>query len=302
MPQHLLLTGATGEIGGRLLPVLLERGDTVRCLARDPAKLAAPGPGAEVVAGDVLTGRGLDAALDGADAAFYLVHSMGRGGGDGSFAERDRRAARVFGDAAARAGVRRVVYLGGLGPGMASPSEHLRSRQEVADLLGERVGELVHARAAMVIGAGSASFTMLDALVRRLPAMVCPRWVDTRSQPIALDDVVAALAAAARPEVPAGEIQLGGADVLTYRDMMRRYAAVIGRRPPVIVPVPVLTPRLSSYWVTLVTPVERGLVEPLVDGLSVEMVVDTPPPPGVNDAPMGFEDAARAALARGRRA
>ncbi len=301
MPQHLLLTGATGEIGGRLLPVLLERGDTVRCLARDPAKLAAPGPGAEVVAGDVLTGRGLDAALDGADAAFYLVHSMGRGGGDGSFAERDRRAARVFANAAARAGVRRVVYLGGLGPGMASPSEHLRSRQEVADLLGERVGELVHARAAMVIGAGSASFTMLDALVRRLPAMVCPRWVDTRSQPIALDDVVAALAAAARPEVPAGEIQLGGADVLTYRDMMRRYAAVIGRRPPVIVPVPVLTPRLSSYWVTLVTPVERGLVEPLVDGLSVEMVVDTPPPPGVNDAPMGFEDAARAALARGRR-
>jgi uncharacterized protein YbjT (DUF2867 family) len=149
----------------------------------------------------------------------------------------------------------------------------------------------------MVIGAQSASFEMLRALVERLPAMICPRWVDTRSQPIAVGDVVATLAdAAERDDVP-GEVQLGGADVLTYREMMQRYAAVTDRRPPAIVKVPVLTPRLSSYWVGLVTPVDFGIAKPLVDGLRVETVVEDEPPPGLNDDPKGFEDAVRAALA-----
>lgn len=298
--RQILLTGASGYIGGRLLPVLLARGHAVRCLARAPERLVLP-PGAEAVRGDAATGAGLEAALAGADTAYYLIHSMGRGSDAGSFAARDRQAARTFGDAARRAGVRRVVYLGGLGATGAGASAHLRSRHEVAELLGERADEFVYARAATVVGAGSASFLMLDALVRRLPAMICPRWIGTRSQPIAIGDVVAALAAAAEQRDAPGEVQLGGADVLTYRAMMRRYAAVIGRRPPLVVPVPVLTPRLSSYWVSLVTPVERGLVEPLVDGLSAEMVVDTPPPPGLNDAPLGFEPAARLALAEAGR-
>jgi uncharacterized protein YbjT (DUF2867 family) len=148
----------------------------------------------------------------------------------------------------------------------------------------------------MIIGQGSASFDMLRHLVRRLPVMITPRWVDTRSQPIAIGDVVRALADVAEHEQAPAELQLGGADVLTYREMMGRAARVLGRRPPKIVTVPVLTPRLSSHWVSLVTPVETGLVRPLVDGLKSEMVVEQPPPAGINDEPLGFEDAMRAAL------
>jgi uncharacterized protein YbjT (DUF2867 family) len=218
---------------------------------------------------------------------------MGRGSGAGGFAARDRQAAANFGDAARQAGLRRVVYLGGLG---SEDSEHLRSRMQVAELLRQRVPEMVHVRAAMIIGRDSASFVMLRSLVERLPAMVCPRWIDTRTQPIAVQDVVRALADVAEHDHPPGEVQLGGADVLTYREMMRRTAGVLGRRPPRIVKVPVLSPRLSSYWVTLVTPVESGLVRPLVDGLRSEMVVAATPPPGINDHPLGFDDAVRAAL------
>jgi uncharacterized protein YbjT (DUF2867 family) len=287
-----LVTGATGYVGGQLIPVLLERGHRVRALARDPATADLP-EGAEVAAGDVISGDGLPEALDGVDVAYYLVHSMEGKGGD--FAARDRRGADTFGRAAANAGVGRVVYLGGLGGG---DSEHLQSREEVARVLADRVGRdrFVHVRAAMVIGAGSASFVMLRSLVDRLPAMVTPRWIDTRTQPVAIADVVAALAALAdRDDAPA-EVELGGADVLTYRDMMRRYAQVAGRRPRPTVSVPVLTPRLSSYWVGLVTPVDVGLARPLVEGLSAEMIVKTPPPPGINDDPTTFEEAVRAAL------
>jgi uncharacterized protein YbjT (DUF2867 family) len=149
----------------------------------------------------------------------------------------------------------------------------------------------------MIIGAGSASFVMLRSLVERLPAMVCPRWIDTRSQPVAIEDVVRTLAGLAeRPDAP-GEVQLGGPDVLTYREMMGRTARVLGRRPPAIIKVPVLTPRLSSYWVTLVTPVEAGLARPLIDGLRAEMIVERPPPPGINDEPLPFEAAVRRAVA-----
>ena len=288
-----LIAGATGYVGGHLTPELLRRGMDVRCLVRDPGRAALPA-GVEVVQGDVLQEPTLAPALDGVDVAYYLVHSMG-GGGDGSFAERDRAGASAFARAARAAGVGRIVYLGGLAGGQ---SEHLRSREEVAEILARSVPGTVHARAAMVIGAGSASFLILRHLVERLPAMVCPRWIDTLTQPIAIRDVVRALAALADPatDVP-NEVQLGGADVLSYRDMMRRYAAVAGRRAPLVVRVPVLTPRLSSYWLALVTPVDFGVARPLVQGLSTEMIVHVRPPAGINDAPMGFDDAVREALA-----
>lgn len=295
-PQ-VLLTGATGAVGSALLPRLLGAGAPVRALTRDPSRARLPA-GAEVVAGDVLTGSGLDAALDGTQVAYYLVHSMGRGSGD--FAADDRRAAEAFAAAACRAGVRRVVYLGGLrAPGAGSA--HLRSREEVGAILASAAPETVHARAAMVIGASSASFTMLQELVRRLPAMVGPKWIETRTQPIAERDVTAALAALATHPDPPAEVELGGADVLPYREMLRRFAVLDGRRPPMIVPVPVLTPRLSSYWVRFVTSVDADLARPLVDGLSEELLVRTPPPPGINDAPLGFDAAVRAALAAERR-
>jgi uncharacterized protein YbjT (DUF2867 family) len=292
----ILVTGATGYIGGFLAPELLRRGHAVRALARDPGRARLP-DGVDGRRGDAVSGAGLAEALEGCRTAYYMIHSMGRGGG-GEFAARDRQAAVNFGEAARAAGVRRVVYLGGLGPtGGPGASEHLRSRHEVAEELRARVPELVYVRAAMIIGPGSASFEMLRHLVRRLPVMVGPRWLDTRSQPVAVRDVVRVLAdAAERDQVP-DEVQLGGRDVLTYREMIQRAARVLGRRTPLVIRVPMLTPRLSSYWVALVTPVEYGLVRPLVDGLRTEMVVQRQPPAGLNDRPLGFEDAVREALA-----
>src|SRR6478735_261513 len=280
-----LVTGATGYVGSKLVDELLARGEHVRTLSRRGA-----GKG-EAFTGDVLSGTGLHEALDGVETAYYLVHSMGSGG---DFAAKDRQAAVNFAEAAA--GVERVLYLGGLG---SEDSEHLRSRHEVAQLLRARLGDrLVYVRAAMIIGPGSASYDILEHLVKRLPVMIVPRWLDTKTQPIALSDVLRALAdVAERSEAP-GELQLGGSEVLTYREMMRRAAPLMGRRPPLVIRVPVLTPRLSSYWVALVTPVEMGLVKPLVDGLGAEMLVEQAPPPGLNDHPMSFDDAVREALKR----
>ena len=288
---QILLTGASGYVGSHLLAELRSRGRRVRALVRDPATADLPAD-VELAQGDAVKGTGLQAALEGVDVAYYLIHSMS---GNGDFAARDRAAAVNFGEAASAAGVGRVVYLGGLGPTGPDASEHLRSRHEVAELLRQRV-RTVYVRAAMVIGPGSASFEMLRHLVGRLPLMVTPRWIDTRSQPVAIADVARALADAGELPDPPDEVQLGGAEVLTYREMMRRTAAVLERRPPLILKVPVLSPRLSSYWVSLVTPVETGLVRPLVDGLKSEMVVEHPPPAGLNDAPLGFDEAVRAAL------
>src|SRR3954449_12890228 len=277
-----LVTGATGYVGSKLVDELLARGQHVRTLSRRGA-----GRG-EAFTGDVLSGNGLGEALEGVDTAYYLVHSMGSGG---DFAAKDRQAAVNFAEAAAVA--KRVVYLGGLG---SENSEHLRSRHEVANLLRARLGaKLVYVRAAMIIGPGSASYDILENLLRKLPVMIGPRWLDTRTQPIALQDVVRTLADLATVNEAPQELQLGGADVLSYREMMRRAAPLLGRRPPVVIRVPVLTPRLSSYWVTLFTPVGHGLVKPLVAGLGAEMLVGREPPAGLNDEPLGFEDAVRAA-------
>ena len=287
MPKTVLVTGATGYVGGELLPKLTERGLDVRALARNPDKADL---GVPTYKGDVISGEGLDEALDGVDVAFYLVHSMEGKGGD--FAERDRRGARNFGEAAKRNNVGRVIYLGGL----EGKSEHLESREEVARILHEYVPDTVHVRAAMVIGANSASFVMLKTLVTRLPAMVTPRWIDTKTQPVAIRDVTRALVELATRDDAPHEVELGGKDVLTYREMMRRMATLSGRRPRPIVKVPVLTPGLSSYWVAFVTPVDATLARSLVEGLSAEMIVRNPPPPGINDDPMSFDDAVRAAL------
>jgi uncharacterized protein YbjT (DUF2867 family) len=290
MDRTVLVTGATGYVGGLLIEELLAKGHRVRALARNPDGADLP-DGVDVVKGDVVSGDGLPAALEGIEVAYYLVHSMGRGNQD-DFAEKDRRGAGNFGKAAREAGVERVIYLGGL----EGESDHLRSREEVAEILGQHV-QTVHARAAMIIGAGSTSFIMLRSLVERLPAMIAPKWIETRTQPIAVGDVVSALAGLATLEDPPAEVELGGADVLSYGDMLDRYADVAGLRRRPRVPVPVLSPRLSSHWVGFVTPVETALAKPLVQGLSAEMLVRNPPPRGINDDPMGFDDAVRAALA-----
>jgi len=283
----ILVTGATGYVGSQLVDELLKRGETVRTLSRRGA-----GKGV-AYKGDVLSGAGLPDALDGVDTAYYLVHSMGSGG---DFAAKDRQAAANFAEAAAHAGVRRVVYLGGLG---AENSDHLRSRHEVATMLRARLNsKVVYVRAAMIVGPGSASYDILEHLIKRLPVMIVPKWLDTKTQPIALSDVIKTLADLATVEDAPDEVQLGGTDVLSYREMMARAAPLMGRRPPLVIRVPVLTPRLSSYWVALVTPVPFGLIKPLVDGLGAEMLVEQDPPPGLNDQPLGFDDAVREALSR----
>ena len=296
VPDPILLTGASGYVGSHLLDELLRRGRRVRALMRDPTPGRLPAK-VDVRKGDAVAGTGLAEALEGCRTAYYLIHSMGSAGaGDAAkFARRDREAAVNFGEAARDAGVERVIYLGGLGDDTSS--EHLRSRHEVAELLRQRVPALVYVRAAMIIGSGSASFEMLRHLTRRLPVMITPRWLNTRSQPIAIADVARALGALAELQEAPDEVQLGGADVLSYRDMIARTASAMGHRRPLVIPVPLLTPRLSSYWVALVTPVDVGLVRPLIDGLKEEMIVRSAPPPGINDRPLGFDGAVREALA-----
>lgn len=245
----------------------------MRALARTPRSAEGLKEiGCEIRKADVLDRETLDAALEGVDVAYYLVHSMGRGS-DGDFAARDRTGAANFAAAAAAAGVRRIVYLGGLGEG----SKHLASRHATAEALRRSDVPVAYFRAAAVIGAGSESFLTIYHLVRRLPVMVTPRWASTRTQPIAVDDAVAFLAAAADLDAPLDrEIQIGGPDVTTYGGMIDELARAMGRRPPIRVTVPVLTPYLSSLWIGLVTPVDAGVARPLVEGLSVETVVTDP--------------------------
>jgi len=267
------VAGSTGYVGGKLCARLREQGVAVRALARAPERAAdLKEIGCDVRRADVLDPSTLGEALEGVDVAYYLVHSMGRGS-DGDFAQRDKEGAANFAAAAAAAGVRRIVYLGGLGEG----SEHLASRHATAETL--RGGEVpvAYFRAAAVIGAGSESFLTVFYLVRRLPLMITPRWVTTRTQPIAIGDAVGFLAAAADLDAPLDrEIQIGGPDITTYGGMIDELARALGRRPPLRVTVPVLTPGLSSLWIGLVTPVDAGVARPLIEGLSTETVVDDP--------------------------
>ena len=270
-----LVTGATGYIGGRLIPRLLEAGWRVRCLARDPGRLQDRPwlEQVEVAAGDCLRAETLAPAMRGVEAAFYLVHSMG-GGRD--FEQRDVKAARNFARAAADAAVRRIVYLGGLGDSSTELSEHLRSRQETGAVLRETGVPVTEFRAPVIVGAGSLSFEIIRYLTERLPVMICPRWLYTRVQPIAIRNVLDYLTAALETPASAGRIiEIGGADVLTYGDLLRGYARARGLKRW-LVPVPVLTPRLSSYWVHLVTPVPAEIARPLIQGLRNDVIVRDP--------------------------
>ena len=271
----ILVTGATGYIGGRLIPRLLELGYRVRCLVRDPVRLQGRSWQAdvEIVAGDVLQPESLAPAMQGVSAAYYLVHSLA-GGSD--FHQRDLTAAGHFGAAARAAGIERIIFLGGLAEAASGLSEHLRSRQQTGDSLRSAGVPVTEFRAGVIVGSGSLSFEMIRYLTERVPVMICPRWVYTRTQPIGIRDVLEYLAAAlAVPESSGQVIEIGGADVVTYGEMMTIYAEVRGLKRW-MVPVPVLTPRLSSYWVNLVTPIPAAIARPLVEGLRNESIVHDP--------------------------
>jgi uncharacterized protein YbjT (DUF2867 family) len=268
----ILVAGATGYIGGKLADALLDDGQDVRVTARRAAKASdLADRGAEVVEADVLEPDTLGPALEGVSVAYYLIHSMGRGG-DGDFEDRDKQAARNFANAAKEAGVERIVYLGGLG---AENSKHLRSRHETAKVLEESGIPLTYFRAAAVLGAGSESFRTVYFLVKRLPFMLTPSWTENKTQPIAIADVVAYLRDALHVEASKGRtIQIGGPEVTTYAGMMDAMADAIGIRHRKRISVPVLTPTLSSHWIGLVTPVDAGVAKPLVEGLSADTVVE----------------------------
>ena len=268
--MQILVTGATGYIGGRLVPRLLEAGHSVRCLARNAQRLAGRFPGADIIAGDIFDEHVLREACTDVDVAYYLVHSMSD---SPRFAERDRDAAELFGRSAREGGVARIVYLGGLGADDATLSRHLASRHEVGAVLRASGVETIELRAAVIIGAGSISFEMMRYLTERLPVMIAPRWVTTHSQPIAIEDVLRYLVAAL--DLPRGDsriYEVGGMDVVTYRDMMLRYAQLRGLKRTIVI-APFFTPRLSSYWVHLVTPVPARLAQPLILGLHNEVIV-----------------------------
>ena len=292
--MEILVTGAGGFVGGALVPELVGRGHGVRAATRHPDGYRPPS-GAVPHRFDLDDQASLAPALDGVELAYYLVHSMGQ---QGEFARRDLQHARTFGRAARAAGVDRVVYLSGLGDQGEGLSRHLASRRAVEDALASTGPDLTVLRAAIVLGRGGASFEMLVQLVRRLPVMVCPRWVDTASQPIALGDAVGYLADAAQTEATRGQrLEVGGPEVLTYREMMLRFARLEGRRR-LIVGVPLFTPGLSSHWIGLVTDVPAAVARPLAEGLRNRVVVSDGAARRLMPRDLAtFEEACRAALA-----
>ncbi len=298
-PPLILVTGSTGYIGGRLVPRLLEMGYRVRCLVRDSARLQGrPWQDAvEIVAGDVLQPESLALAMQGVSAAYYLVHSLA-GGSD--FHQRDLAAAHNFGEAARAANVERIIFLGGLAEAATGLSEHLRSRQQTGDALRAAGVPVTEFRAGVIVGSGSLSFEMIRYLTERVPVMICPRWVFTRTQPIGIREVLEYLATAlAVPESIGRLVEIGGSEVVTYGEMMMVYAEVRGLKRWMI-SVPVLTPRLSSYWVNLVTPIPAVIARPLIDGLRNESIVHDPSAQQLfpKIQPAGYRIAVERALAR----
>ncbi len=297
--RNILVTGATGYIGGRLIPKLLEKGYRVRVLVRDPERLIGrPWVNqVETFQGDVLKPESLPQALMDIDVAYYLIHSMSD---SEEFDERDKRAAENFGSIAKKAGIKRIIYLGGLGESEADLSKHLRSRHQTGEVLRKSGVPVTEFRAAIIVGSGSVSFEMIRYLTERIPVMICPTWVFTRVQPIAIHDVLKYLVdALVTPDSADKIIEIGGKDVITYGEMMMVYAHTRDLKR-ILIPVPVLTPRLSSYWVHWVTPISASIAKPLIDGLKNEVIVNNDIAkqlfPGIE--PLDYHTALRRSLAK----
>ncbi len=294
--SRILVTGATGFVGRHLVPTLVDAGHEVRAMTRRPDSYDGPG---DPVGADVADASAVRRALDGVDVAYYLVHSLA----DSDFERKDAAAARTFAEAAAAAGVSQIIYLGGLGSDDDRLSSHLRSRREVETLLAATGVPLTVLRAAIVVGDGGISWEITRQLVKNLPAMVVPRWARTLTQPIALDDVVRYLVGVAGDERALGRtFEIGGPDQVSYLDMLRIAASVERDWPVPILPVPVLTPRLSSYWLALVTDVDVTTGRNLIDSMGTEVLVtDRSIEEIVPGAPIGYADAVRRALEERRR-
>src|ERR1017187_4770786 len=295
-PMRVLVTGATGYIGGRLVTRLMPRGHRLRCVARNPSRLEGrPWPGVEIVQGDLEDPAALVQVLHDIDVAYYLVHSMAAGQ---AFRERDRLMALAFGDAAAKAGVRRIIYLGGLGDPEKVRSKHLVSRQEVGRCLAASGVPVIEFRAAVIVGSGSASFEIIRHLVERIPVMILPMWVNTGCQPIGVRSVLEYLVEALDHPTAVGIYEIGGDDILTYREMMQHYARIRGLRR-FIISLPVPKPEFSSRAVDLLTPIPFSIAEPLVESLRTRMVVrDERARSTFSVKPTGYDEAVRLALTR----